>query len=258
MSIAPLTAGVLRRRTAMAATLGLITALASVVVVATAASAHVEVKPAEVEGGEFAEIAFSVPNERADASTVKFVVALPSDQPLASVQTSPVPGWQITTKNRKLAEPIELEGAPVSKVVSQITWKATGDGISPGEFQDFPVSLGVLPTSGKLTFKAVQTYSDGDVVRWDEIAAAGPEPEHPAPVLALTAPEDSSGETTVPPSVEPTTAPASTPPTAGTSNAAESEGDDDGSSDWLPIALSIAALVVAIGALGLTLRRGRS
>jgi periplasmic copper chaperone A len=253
---APPTTRVLRRA-AVAATIGLVTSLVSLVVLAAGASAHVEVKPPEVEGGDFAEIAFTVPNELNDASTVKLVVDLPRDQPLASVQTSALPGWQITTKERKLAEPLELEGAPVTKVVSQITWKATSAGIPPGQFQDFPVSLGVLPTSGELTFKAVQTYSDGTVVKWDEIAAAGPEPEHPAPVLALTAPGDSGGETSAPPSVEPTTAPPSTPPTSDTSNAAESE-DDDGSSDWLPIAISIAALVVALGALGLTWRRGRS
>jgi uncharacterized protein YcnI len=260
MTTAPLTTNVLRR-SAAGATIGLVAAFASVAVFATMASAHVEVKPPEVEGGEFAEVAFSVPNERNDASTVKFVVDFPTDQPLASITTSRVSGWKITTRERKLAEPIELEGAPVKKVVSQITWKATGGGISPGQFQDFPVSLGVLPTSGELTFKAIQRYSSGEVVKWDEIAAAGPEPDHPAPVLALTAPEDSGGETTAPPSVEPTTAPASTPPTSdrsNTANTAESEDDGDSSSDWLPIAVSIAALVVALGALGLTWRRARS
>jgi uncharacterized protein YcnI len=167
---APPTTRVLRRA-AVAATIGLVTSLVSLVVLAAGASAHVEVKPPEVEGGDFAEIAFTVPNELNDASTVKLVVDLPRDQPLASVQTSALPGWQITTKERKLAEPLELEGAPVTKVVSQITWKATSAGIPPGQFQDFPVSLGVLPTSGELTFKAVQTYSDGTVVKWDEIAA---------------------------------------------------------------------------------------
>jgi periplasmic copper chaperone A len=35
-------------------------------------------------------------------------------------------------------------------------------------------------------FKALQTYSDGDVVRWiDEPKADGSEPDHPAPILKL-------------------------------------------------------------------------
>jgi hypothetical protein len=36
--------------------------------------------------------------------------------------------------------------------------------------------------------KTLQTYSDGTIVRWiDDTAAGQPEPEHPAPVLTLTA-----------------------------------------------------------------------
>ncbi|HEY0560484.1 MAG TPA: DUF1775 domain-containing protein, partial [Frankiaceae bacterium] len=54
---------------------------------------------------------------------------------------------------------------------------------------DFPVSVGPLPKVATLTFKTLQTYSDGSVVRWiDAPAAAGqPEPPHPAPTLSLTA-----------------------------------------------------------------------
>ncbi|WP_446218541.1 DUF1775 domain-containing protein [Micromonospora sp. IBHARD004] len=33
--------------------------------------------------------------------------------------------------------------------------------------------------------EALQTYSDGDVVRWIEEPTSGAEPEHPAPVLKL-------------------------------------------------------------------------
>ena len=39
----------------------------------------------------------------------------------------------------------------------------------------------------QLAFKAIQTYSNGDIVRWIDLPQAGqPAPEHPAPVLALT------------------------------------------------------------------------
>jgi hypothetical protein len=48
-----------------------------------------------------------------------------------------------------------------------------------------------------LTFNVVQTYSDGTQAAWIEPTVAGqPEPQHPAPVLTLTAPtsaEASSG-----------------------------------------------------------------
>jgi periplasmic copper chaperone A len=41
---------------------------------------------------------------------------------------------------------------------------------------------GVLSAVDRIVFKALQTYSDGDVVRWIEEPVAGePEPDHPAP-----------------------------------------------------------------------------
>ena len=64
--------------------------------------------------------------------------------------------------------------------------------LNPGEFDLFTISAGPLPTkTSKLTFKAMQTYSDGDVVSWIQQTAKGaPEPEHPAPTLTLTAASD--------------------------------------------------------------------
>jgi hypothetical protein len=38
----------------------------------------------------------------------------------------------------------------------------------------------------QIIFKALQTYSDGDIVRWIDEPAPGVEPDHPAPVLKLT------------------------------------------------------------------------
>ena len=46
------------------------------------------------------------------------------------------------------------------------------DGIPPGAFQDFGLSVQIPGKAGdKLTFKALQTYSNGEIVRW--IGAAG-------------------------------------------------------------------------------------
>ncbi|MFE3184127.1 DUF1775 domain-containing protein [Streptomyces violascens] len=72
------------------------------------------------------------------------------------------------------------------EAVSQITW--TGGTIKPGQYQDFQVTVDQLPhDTDQLTFKALQTYSDGKVVRWiDEARQSQPEPDNPAPVLHLT------------------------------------------------------------------------
>jgi hypothetical protein len=70
--------------------------------------------------------------------------------------------------------------------VSEVTW--TGGKILPGQYQDFSVSADPLPTGvSQLAFKAIQTYSNGDVVRWIDLPQPGqPAPEHPAPILTLT------------------------------------------------------------------------
>ena len=73
--------------------------------------------------------------------------------------------------------------------MSKITW--SGGSIAPGTFQRFPVSLGPLPETASLEFKSVQTYSDGEVVRWIEtVTPGGDEPERPAPTLTLVAATD--------------------------------------------------------------------
>jgi len=222
-----------------------------------AAQAHVTVQPGTAEGGDFSVIAFRVPNERDDASTTQMRVTLPEEQPIGSVQTTPVAGWKVTTKNRKLEEPIDLFGEKLDTVVSTVTWTATGGGIQPGQFQDFDLSLGPLPESGDLVFNARQTYSSGETVDWNEVAADGTtEPEHPAPTLSL-APAAADGATG-------TDQGAATTGEAGEATSADQADttaaitqDDEGSSSALAIGMSAAALVLSVLAAALAWRSGR-
>ena len=174
------------RRTAARVGLGVTAGLALALALPGVAQAHVTVQ-GEAEGGGFSVVAFRVPNERDDASTTQLRVILPKDHPIGSVQTTPVPGWKVTTVTRKLEEPIEMFGEKLNSVVSRVTWTATGGGIKPGQFQDFDLSLGQLPESGELVFSALQTYSGGEKVNWNEVSAdPSTEPEHPAPTLTIT------------------------------------------------------------------------
>ncbi|MDC7337901.1 YcnI family copper-binding membrane protein [Streptomyces lydicus] len=166
-------------------------AAGSVLLLAGPAFAHVSVQSQSAPKGGFATVNFKVPNERDDASTVKLEVNLPTDHPLASVMPQPVPGWKVSVTKTKLAKPIEMEGEKINEAPSKITWTADGKGIEPGQFQQFPLSVGQLPENAdQLVFKALQTYDNKDVVRWIEPTKEGaPEPENPAPVLHLTAAE---------------------------------------------------------------------
>lgn len=217
----------------------------ALVATSTPASAHVTIQPGAIEGGGFSVVSFRVPNERDDASTTKVRVVLPVDQPLGSVQTTPVPGWQITTQQRELDEPLELFGSEISSVVSEVTWSAAGDGVQPGQFQDFALSLGQLPDSGDLVFTTVQTYSSGERVAWNQVAVdEAAEPERPAPVLTLTAPEEAPDAVGA----------SDTGDAAAAAEPAAASDEEDGGSA-LPVGLSVAALLVALGALALGLKR---
>lgn len=166
-------------------------AASTVLLLAGSASAHVSVQPqGEAAKGGYAVINFKVPNERDNASTTKLEVSFPTDHPLASVMPQPVPGWDIEVTTSKLAKPLEMHGKKINEAVSKVTW--TGGKIEPGRFQQFPLSVGQLPEDAdQLVFKAIQTYSNKEVVRWIEEPKEGAdEPETPAPVLKLTAPSD--------------------------------------------------------------------
>ncbi|MEU4255464.1 YcnI family protein [Streptomyces fradiae] len=166
------------------------TAVSSVLLLSSAAYAHVTVQPqGEAAKGGYATVNFKVPNERDGASTVKLEVTLPTDHPLASVMPQPVPGWTVVVEKAKLAKPLDVHGKKITEAPSKITWTASGSKIEPGRFQQFPVSLGRLPEdTDQLVFKALQTYDNKEVVRWIEEPAEGAaEPDSPAPVLKLAA-----------------------------------------------------------------------
>ncbi|MER6951307.1 YcnI family protein [Nonomuraea sp. NPDC000554] len=156
------------------------------VCLAVPALAHVTINPGSAEQGGFTKVAFRVPNERDDAATTKVEVAFPTDHPLAFVSVKPVPGWTVKVTEGKLPKPVKTEYGDLTEAVTKVVW--SGGKINAGEFQEFEVSMGKLPSdTDQLTFPTKQTYSGGEVVDWaDPAKADGSEPEHPAPVLKLT------------------------------------------------------------------------
>src|SRR5215831_2709141 len=159
------------------------------VVLASAASAHVIVSAVNPTQGAYTVLTFQVPTESDKASTVGVQVQLP-DTPLAQVLDQPHPGWTFSSTNKRLTTPISTDDGPVTQAISQVEWKASpGAGIKPGQFDQFVLSVGPLPKADSMTFKVIQSYSDGSQVAWIEVPAPGSsaEPEHPAPVLTLSA-----------------------------------------------------------------------
>ena len=210
------------------------------------ALAHVTVNADDATQGSYTVITFRVPTESDTASTTGLKVQFPADAPLAFASVKPKAGWTYTVTKAKLPTPVKTDDGEITDYTSVIEWKAAaGGGIKPGEFDDFQVSTRPLPTAESMTFKAIQTYSDGEVVSWIEVSPAGSttEPDLPAPTLKLAAAAAEGGGTTT------TQAPAASAPS--TPDAA-SKGSVTGA--YVVGAAGVLAGLVGI-ALALTARR---
>jgi uncharacterized protein YcnI len=161
--------------------------------------------------GSYATLTFHVPNEsEKGAMTNQFRVELPN---VASASTEVMPGWTA-----------RLDRDTAAGTVRSVTWTAApSTGIPPDQFALFRISV-KLPDQQSVSFPATQTYSDGEVVKWDQPPLAnGDEPEHPVPSLDLASPQAA--------------APAPAPV--------------DGTTRWLAMAaLALAVVSIAVAVLG--------
>jgi uncharacterized protein YcnI len=236
------------RRTALR--VGGVAATAAVlsVVGAGPAFAHVTAQPGTAEQGGYSVVTFRVPNESDTAGTVGLTVTLPTDHPISSVRTTPLPGWTATTSKVPLNPPVQDDGRTITETVGSVTWTAApGTRIEPGQYLDFPLSLGPLPDDAdQIILPATQTYDDGEVVNWNEpMGPNGAEPEHPAPVVALTEPAAGAGGHGMGGAAAPAAAaPAADPGTA------PAPSTSDTTARWL------GGLGLLVGALGLGLGGG--
>jgi uncharacterized protein YcnI len=200
--------------------------------------AHVSISPPSAVKGSDAVLSFNVPNESESASTTEVVIAFPTDHPIASAAVLPIAGWTDKIETVKVDKPIKTDEGEVTEAVSQITW--TGGKIEPGQFQQFTVSVGLPDDADELEFKAKQTYSDGTIVRWIEPETpGGAEPEHPAPLLTLTAAGDATSPSTT----------AATTPTGngGSSKPLATKDDVDSAKTLSVVAIIVGALGVVVG-----------
>jgi uncharacterized protein YcnI len=211
--------------------------VAAALVLAPAAVAHVTVNPNEVAADSFARFAVRVPNERPNADTTKVTVRLPEG--LFFVSFQPKPGWKRTVTMEKLDPPATVFGEQVTERVATVTWE--GGRIAPGEFDEFGMSAKVPNAPGRmLVFPALQTYSNGEVVRW----IGPPDADEPASRVTL-GPKEEEG------------AAAQAPQPASSSEESAGGGDSEGRAN-LALGFGIAGLVAGLAALVLTFVRRRA
>jgi uncharacterized protein len=212
------------------------------------AQAHVTLQPKSAAAGAYVVENVRVPNETDDAVTTKVAVQFPEGFAAASYQS--VAGWSVKVIKEKLATPIKTDDGEITEGVKSITWTASSkaDGIAPGQFQDFPLSVQIPGKAGDtLTFKALQTYGDGTVVRW----IGAPDADKPAPQVQVTeAAEDHHASAA--PAAGGT---ATTENTSAPAAAADSSTDDSDSNTLAIIALIVGALGLLAGGAGLASAR---
>jgi uncharacterized protein YcnI len=210
-------------------------ATAGVALSALPALAHITVTPGSAKAGSAAVLTFHIPDEEAKAYVTRVDMRVPTDHPIAQLLVEPVAGWTISVRTATLTKPLVTDDGQFTQAVSEVIW--SGGRIAPGQFQDFSLSADPLPENvTQLVFKTIQTYSNGDVVRWIDVPAPGQaEPDHPAPVLALTA------------------ATAGTEGTGGTGAAAGTAASPASAAGSDATARAIGASGAAIGLLGLVL-----
>lgn len=140
----------------------------AILTLASAAQAHVNVYPKESTTGAYEKYTVRVPVEK-DVKTTKVKLEFPAEVKVSTVQ--PIPGWSYEFEKDK-------DGRNTALV-----WTATNGGIGPHEFAEFAF-VGANPKEpGALSWKAYQTYADGEVVEWTGAADS----QTPASVTTIKA-----------------------------------------------------------------------
>lgn len=177
----------LARRLTARLGLGAAVGLAAVIIAASSASAHIKIDgDGTATVGTTSAITFRVPTESDTATTVGVTVTFPEDTPFSSVQPLYKPGWNVKVTTADLPKAVtDSTGKQITNYVKSVTWTATAGGIPSELYDTFTVRAGAVPNAKSIALPALQTYSDGSTVNWNEASTGSTEPEHPAPVLQL-------------------------------------------------------------------------
>lgn len=215
--------------------------IATMLLLAGPASAHVKVISDGAMAGKAAILKFRVPSELASVTTVRVDVALPNDVVAASFPA--VEGWT------------HAENKSGQDNVTHVVWTAeAGKEIKPDESRYFELGVGALPAKPSLSFDVLQTYSDGTEVKWNEKEIGDKEPEFPSAVLVLDA-AAAAAEKQAQAGQSPASATAPGPEVAAASMPEASA--EAGGSAWLIWVLTGVAAVAILVALGAIVRMRR-
>jgi uncharacterized protein YcnI len=199
----------------------------------------------------FAHVEVSADKTRAGATDVTLTFTGEAENPKAGIMTE------------RVVLPDGIAPADVSPAKLPSGWKFTansdgftvgGKPLKTGTDAVWSVKIAKLPADQtRLSFKTLETYGDGDIVRWIEIQEPGQdEPDNPAPLLVL---EPAASTAPATPSAGPSTAAAAPPSAAPTTAQATVPVADNGGSTWW---IWVVVIVIVVAGAGLLLIRRRS
>ncbi|MEH7096551.1 YcnI family copper-binding membrane protein [Neobacillus vireti] len=181
------------------------------------ASAHVTVVPKTSTTGAWETYTVKVPVEK-DVPTTKVTIKTPGGAEIESYQ--PVPGWKYSADKDS------------SGKVKSISFEATGEGILPGQFQQFSFVAKNPDKAGELAWDAFQYYKDGSVVEWTGNESSD-SPHSITAIVAGTSTDDHHDEQA----------------TTENNNKEVTKTADTEQSSSLPLILSIVSVILSLVAL---------
>ncbi|KFM99867.1 DUF1775 domain-containing protein [Bacillus clarus] len=114
-------------------------------------SAHVTVKPTTSGVSSWETYIIKVPVEK-NMATTKVTLKIPTG--VEFQQYEPVPGWKVD------------EQKDAAGKVKSVIWEAAGEGILPGQFQQFTFVAKNPDKEQKIAWDAYQQYKNGEIVEW--------------------------------------------------------------------------------------------
>ena len=205
-------------------------ALSLVLVGARPAWAHVEASAEGAQAGTGpVTVAFLAEAESATAGLVSAKTQLPEGV---------LPEW------------VSLASGPAGWTLAPTTdgYEIGGPDIGPGVDLEYAVTIGQLPPdTTELPFKTLLRYSDGREDAWIELpSASNPQPEKPAPTIAVASAPPGTTTAPGPPSAAASDV-TSAAPTEAEDQAAPSSSQDDGTSTTGLVAATAVVMAALAG-----------
>jgi len=137
-----------------------------------AAQGHVVLEQKEAEAGSAYKAVLKVGHGCDGSATRQITVTLPPG--LRGARPTPKPGWRLSLRMEKLAQPFESHGKPVTEGLAEVTWTAISeaDWLQDAWYDEFLLRATLPAQPGELWFKVRQVCAAGES-NWAEVPASG-------------------------------------------------------------------------------------